>query len=549
MAKFPISKSSESNPFGADLRLGLCFPRSCSPSTVNEILQEIIRSDETLVAKCTSNERIPFSAIDWVAIGVFTVFAIIVILSSIYDYRLRKSERSGVELFKAFSLFINFKVLCKMSGNKRSPNVIYCLNGIRSLSIIWIVFGHCYMVVLLLPTNVNSTDILDWLKTPFSMFLQSGTISVDSFFFLSGFLLSWVAFKELEKTNGKLNIPLMYLHRYLRLAPVVAICMLFYVSMYRHLGNGPLWDDYTKAYHLCDKSWWGTLLFVQNYAFPGEMCFGHTWYLAVDTQLYLISPIILIGLYKWKKIAAWAITTVGLMGTACVFTIVVYNGFVAGQSAQTLGGDSTMMRKVYYSTHTRAAPWIIGIFLGWFMFQKRGQRIRMGWMAVAGGWTLCLALLAICIFALYPSNLDGAHKLTSVESAFYIAFSRIAWPLGLSWLVFACTYGYGGFVNTFLSWSIWEPFSRLSYCVYLIHLIVETAHGGVTRSSTYFSDFEMVNRFWGDFGITLLISIVVYLVFEAPMAGVEKALFGKSNSNQTTSAIPSTTQSKEHLCD
>lgn len=132
--------------------------------------------------------------------GVFSFFGVLVIFSSIYEHRTRTSERNGVEMFKVFSLFVNFKLLCRMSGNKRSPNVIYCLNGIRSLSIIWIVFGHCYMVALLLPTHVNSADILDWLKTPFSMLLQSGTMSVDTFFFLSGFLLSWVAFKELDKS-------------------------------------------------------------------------------------------------------------------------------------------------------------------------------------------------------------------------------------------------------------------------------------------------------------------------------------------------------------
>lgn len=122
------------------------------------------------------------------------------ILSSIYDFAMNKSEKPGIEIFKAFSLFVNLRILCKMSGNKKSPNVIYCLNGIRCLSIIWIVFGHCYMIVFLLPTNINSINVIDWLRTPFSMFLQSGTISVDSFFFLSGFLLSWVAFKELEKS-------------------------------------------------------------------------------------------------------------------------------------------------------------------------------------------------------------------------------------------------------------------------------------------------------------------------------------------------------------
>lgn len=59
-----------------------------------------------------------------------------------------------------------------------------------------------------------------------------------------------------------------------------------------------------------------------------------------------------------------------------------------------------------------------------------------------------------------------------------------------------------------------------------------------------------INRFWGDFCITVLISIIVYLVFESPMAGVEKALLGSSKKKQPTSVPqPTTTQSKENLID
>lgn len=67
MAKLAIAKPSQSNPFGADLRLGVCFPRTCSPKDINELLQNILRSKETFVEQCTNNDRRPFTLIDYVA--------------------------------------------------------------------------------------------------------------------------------------------------------------------------------------------------------------------------------------------------------------------------------------------------------------------------------------------------------------------------------------------------------------------------------------------------------------------------------------------------
>jgi len=47
--------------------------------------------------------------------------------------------------------------------------------------------------------------------------LLNGYPSVDSFFVIGGILLGYLTFKELDKTNGFLNVPLFYLHRYMRL--------------------------------------------------------------------------------------------------------------------------------------------------------------------------------------------------------------------------------------------------------------------------------------------------------------------------------------------
>ena len=52
------------------------------------------------------------------------------------------------------------------------------------------------------------------------MSVWSGLLSVDTFFFLSGFLVAYSMTKELEKLKKRVNILkislAMYLHRYIR---------------------------------------------------------------------------------------------------------------------------------------------------------------------------------------------------------------------------------------------------------------------------------------------------------------------------------------------
>lgn len=59
----------------------------------------------------------------------------------------------------------------------------------------------------------------------------------------------------------------MYLHRYLRLTPILAMAIIVYMTILPRMGDGPLYgsvtfDDYTQ----CERTWFWTLLYVQNYA-------------------------------------------------------------------------------------------------------------------------------------------------------------------------------------------------------------------------------------------------------------------------------------------
>lgn len=72
--------------------------------------------------------------------------------------------------------------------------------------------------------------------------------------------------------NGRLNLALIYFHRYIRLTPLLAVCILLSVSLFRFTGSGPLWprmNDVISAQ--CKQNWWATLLYIQNYSHPDDM--------------------------------------------------------------------------------------------------------------------------------------------------------------------------------------------------------------------------------------------------------------------------------------
>lgn len=79
--------------------------------------------------------------------------------------------------------------------------------------------------------------------------------------------------------------------------------------------------------------------------------------------------------------------------------------------------------------------------------------------------------MATVIFSSYPLW-QPDHNTTALENGIYVSMSRVAWALALSYLIYACVHGYGGPVNWFLSLSFWQPLSRLSYAIYILHFPV-----------------------------------------------------------------------------
>ncbi|VDM77003.1 unnamed protein product [Strongylus vulgaris] len=107
--------------------------------------------------------------------------------------------------------------------------------------------------------------------------------------------------------------------------------------------------------------------------------------------------------------------------------------------------------------YIRCQVFVIGMVIGWFLQKKKDLQINKASTSVIQNfihklcylkliniimWMTAFACLGIALFGL--KDWVSGHLWNMFPRAMYSAFGRPLWALGLSWIVVACFYGYGG---------------------------------------------------------------------------------------------------------
>lgn len=94
---------------------------------------------------------------------------------------------------------------------------------------------------------------------------------MDTFFVMSGLLVTYNIMKMLDKSKGKFNVVMFYVHRYLRLTPVYAILVGVGATLLTYMGKGPMWAYLETSEENCRKNWWTNILYVNNLVNTNKM--------------------------------------------------------------------------------------------------------------------------------------------------------------------------------------------------------------------------------------------------------------------------------------
>ena len=117
-------------------------------------------------------------------------------------------------------------------------------------------------------------------------------------------------------------------------------------------------------------------------------------------------------------------------------------------------------------------------------------------------WQVAVVSMAVDVYGLsnlFATNSPSHPSWSTFQSIVYNCFSKTLWSLALGWIIFSCHKGYGGVVNSFLSWKAWIPLSKLTYAAYLIHPQLQQIFLEGTTSTIKFTNFFWVRLLATDF--------------------------------------------------
>ncbi|XP_033733258.1 nose resistant to fluoxetine protein 6-like [Pecten maximus] len=419
-----------------------------------------------------------------------------------------------VKLLLSFSVWTNGRKLL----NAEQGGALGAVNGLRFLSMSWVILGHTYSFSMAYIQNFTffTSVVSRWTF----MAIINGLMAVDTFFTMSGLLVAFVFMKEMKKEKGRINWFLFYFHRFWRLTPAYMLILMINATLSRYLGDGPEWPKDGFEIDSCSTTWWTSLLYVNNFVHSEKMCLGVAWYLANDMQFYILSPLMLVPLYFFKKIGV-LVCAVFLLGVT-VATAIISATYDLPITFVDVAASGDYMTKYYIKPYCRMGPYIVGLVTGYILHEK-GLNVKINKYVNFFIWVVASVVACLVVYGIYDSA--NGDPVSVGVAALYNSTSRSLWGACISWVIFACATGNGGFVNTILSWKPFVPLGRLTYCAYLVHMIIMLMNLMSAREYIYATDKAFIFLFLGYMVMSYMAAFVLSLAFEAPMMALEKVIF------------------------
>ncbi|XP_063845290.1 nose resistant to fluoxetine protein 6-like isoform X2 [Scylla paramamosain] len=514
----------------ASVHYGTCMPDVCSEEelflSVN--LQNMIGTNMIALVSCSNEEPGPhFTDADVGFTALLTFLVVLIVCSSVVDIFLSYTgnnvlRKGALRYLLVFSAYTNLTKILQVNPVP-SPGTITCLHGMRVLSMTWVLYSHQQGTALFITANL--LDVGKWAEGLVAQTITNGYPSVDTFFFFSGLLVTYSILRELGR-RGRFNIALYFIHRFIRLIPPIAIVAGMMATVMRFFASGPyaiIWN--TQWQRNCMKYWWKDIVFINNFMYEEGDCLAQAWYVAVDTQLYFIAPLVILPLFFYEaKGKAWLLI-VTVVSAVIPAAIIYARDYPPTNLMYGPEGSSEYFKNIYLTPWCRAEPWVAGVWLGYIFYKQGDKRLKMSPLLVTVGWTVASLTGLLVVYGMYSYN-SILHPVPYevMTQIVYGGGHRLAWGAVLAWLVLACHNGYGGIVDDFLSHPIWQPISRLTYSIYLVAFPMQFLLAYNLRVASYYSYINKIIETVGALVVAFPVAVLVSLMAESPVMGLERLL-------------------------
>lgn len=353
-------------------------------------------------------------------------------------------------------------------GKKR--RYITGLDGIRAIAVIMVLAYHLKLALF-----------------------KSGFLGVTVFFVLSGYLITGILISEVEE-EGTIDLKNFWLRRIRRLVPAVmsmAVVIIFVSAVVNRIIFTKGCKDFLASV-LGFNNWWQIFNKVSYFEAAGVPSpFTHCWSLAIETQFYLIYPLILLGIYKLAKSRGEGRAKRGLLFAgvtlmlALISVILMIVLFDPQQDAS----------RVYYGTDTRAFSLLFGALLA-ILWDYRMVPRRL-----SASVNMVLGSVSFAVLLVMTIAINGS-------SNFWYRGGQFVGTI-LTVLVIYTVLGRKTWLSRFLSNPVLKWIGDRSYSIYLWHYPIILLISKGIKASWWITLIEIV--------LSVVLAELSYRFIETPI--------------------------------
>lgn len=353
-------------------------------------------------------------------------------------------------------------------GKKR--RYITGLDGIRAIAVIMVLAYHLKLALF-----------------------KSGFLGVTVFFVLSGYLITGILISEVEE-EGTIDLKNFWLRRIRRLVPAVmsmAVVIIFVSAVVNRVIFTKGCKDFLASV-LGFNNWWQIFNKVSYFEAAGVPSpFTHCWSLAIETQFYLIYPLILLGIYKLVKSRGEGRAKRGLLFAgvtlllALISVILMIVLFDPQQDAS----------RAYYGTDTRAFSLLFGALLA-ILWEYRMVPRRL-----SASVNMVLGSVSFAVLLVMTIAINGS-------SNFWYRGGQFVGTI-LTVLVIYTVLGRKTWLSRFLSNPVLKWIGDRSYSIYLWHYPIILLISKGIKASWWITLIEIV--------LSVVLAELSYRFIETPI--------------------------------
>lgn len=353
-------------------------------------------------------------------------------------------------------------------GKKRK--YITGLDGIRAIAVIMVLAYHLKLALF-----------------------KSGFLGVTVFFVLSGYLITDILISEVEE-EGTIDLKNFWLRRIRRLVPAVmsmAVVIIFVSAVVNRVIFTKGCKDFLASV-LGFNNWWQIFNKVSYFEAAGVPSpFTHCWSLAIETQFYLIYPLILLGTYKLVKSRGEGRAKRGLLFAgvtlllALISVILMIVLFDPQQDAS----------RVYYGTDTRAFSLLFGALLA-ILWEYRMVPRRL-----SASVNMVLGSVSFAVLLVMTIAINGSSNFWYRGGQFFGTILTVL-------MVYAVS-GRKTWLSRFLSNPVLKWIGDRSYSIYLWHYPIILLISKGIKASWWITLIEIV--------LSVVLAELSYRFIETPI--------------------------------